>query len=431
MGQDSGIADATTDVFLEVAFFVPDAIAGRGRRYGLMTDASQRFERGVDPQLQERAIERATELLLGIAGGHAGPLVVMRATGTERQGRANTAKTQRVEHVLGVRSASSMHCRQPERLGMTLRAAGDRSGTYVLLLAFRRSIEEDLIEEIVRIHGYDKVRSLPMPDRPDLSPWTETRLRPERVADLLAAMRLPGSHQYAFTDAARRRCCVPSEPGLALSNPISAELAVMRVSLVARSSAGAAGKSASPATPRSIVRAGPEVRQWNRYRNGSDRRAWPLACPCLISGAHGRRPMDFYDVKADVEALLHAHRRIRGIPLPEQRAIPPCIPVSAARIYHGEMFRSAGSGQSIPRSYVPSDLTYPAVIFELNVDIALRATRSRGGRDFKIPRHPPGSGRDRHEAVSSEALRTSVAQSAGTLLRNVTVFDVYRGHRIA
>ena len=90
-GEDSGISDATTDVFLEVAFFQPDAIAGRGRRYGLITDASQRFERGVDPELQERAIERATQLLLDCAGGQAGPTVVTRQQRLLRQRGADRA----------------------------------------------------------------------------------------------------------------------------------------------------------------------------------------------------------------------------------------------------------------------------------------------------------------------------------------------------
>src|SRR5690606_39791089 len=102
-GEDSGISDETTDVFLEVAFFDPDTIAGRGRRYGLITDASQRFERGVDPELQERAIERATQLLLDSAGGKAGPLVVTRTPRSYPAPSPIRLRHSRVEHVLGVK----------------------------------------------------------------------------------------------------------------------------------------------------------------------------------------------------------------------------------------------------------------------------------------------------------------------------------------
>src|SRR5690606_19768144 len=119
-GEDSGISDETTDVFLEVAFFDPNDVAGRGRRYGLITDASQRFERGVDPELQERAMERATQLLLECAGGKAGPLVVTRAPKAYPAPAPIRLRHQRVEHVLGVKVDASIVESLLKGLGMTL-----------------------------------------------------------------------------------------------------------------------------------------------------------------------------------------------------------------------------------------------------------------------------------------------------------------------
>src|SRR5690606_26314103 len=156
-GEASGINDATTDVFLEVAFFDPSVIAGRGRRYGLMTDASQRFERGVDPQLQERAIERATRLLIECAGGEPGPTVVMQSVEAPPAQPAVGLRHSRVEHVLGAKIPAELVRELLNRLGMEVAGGPDAWRVTPPSWRFDIRIEQDLIEEVARLYGFDNI----------------------------------------------------------------------------------------------------------------------------------------------------------------------------------------------------------------------------------------------------------------------------------
>ncbi|HKE96808.1 MAG TPA: phenylalanine--tRNA ligase subunit beta, partial [Povalibacter sp.] len=234
-GEDSGISDATTDVFLEVAFFQPDAVAGRGRRYGLITDASQRFERGVDPRLQERAIERATQLFLECAGGQAGPTVVTRHEGFPAARQAISLRHRRVRHVLGVQLSAETVLDCLRRLDMEIEAApGDdlRASWLVTPPSWRfdMHIEEDLIEEVARLYGFDNIPEQNAAGDQAIQAWSETRVRNERAADLLVDRGYQEAITYTFTDARWQSILFP-DSALALSNPISAELGVMRLSL--------------------------------------------------------------------------------------------------------------------------------------------------------------------------------------------------------
>ena len=183
-GEDSGISDATTDVFLEVAYFDPSTIAGRGRRYGLVTDASQRFERGVDPTLQERAIERATQLLLDCAGGQAGPTGTTRSASALPSLPAITLRHTRIEHVLGVRIDATIVESLLSRLGMNVKridlqpsASGLQPsvGWSVTPPSWRFDIriEEDLIEEVARLYGFDNIPERDAVIAQTMGPWTE------------------------------------------------------------------------------------------------------------------------------------------------------------------------------------------------------------------------------------------------------------------
>jgi phenylalanyl-tRNA synthetase beta chain len=229
-GEDSGISSVTTDVFLEAAFFDPNVVAGRGRRYGLITDASQRFERGVDPELQERTIERATRLLLDSAGGKAGPLVVTRAKDNYPPAAPIRLRHQRVEHVLGVKIDASIVQSLLTRLGLKVSGGPSEWQVTPSTWRFDLRIEEDLIEEVARLYGYDNIPEQAEIAAHEIAPWTETRVRNERASDLMVDRGYQEAINYAFTDAAAQALLCP-EPAIALSNPISAELGVMRVSL--------------------------------------------------------------------------------------------------------------------------------------------------------------------------------------------------------
>jgi phenylalanyl-tRNA synthetase beta chain len=230
-GADSAVSEQTTDIFLESAFFDPLAIAGRARRYGLHTDSSHRFERGVAADLQVPAMERATQLLLEIVGGEAGPVIEV-SMPDKLPVRANiTLRETRIARVLGASVAADSVSEILSRLGMAVELTP--TGWNVIPPAFRfdLAIEEDLIEEIARIYGYDNLPSttpsvhLQMPSRP------EGRVRLDRMKQVLVDLGYAEAITYSFVDPKLQQLLDPQQQAIALANPISADMGVMRTNL--------------------------------------------------------------------------------------------------------------------------------------------------------------------------------------------------------
>jgi phenylalanyl-tRNA synthetase beta chain len=428
-GATSGISDATTEVLLEVAYFSPAAIAGRGRRYGLVTDASQRFERGVDPHLQERAIERATELLLAIGGGYAGPVSIKKVAGWhEPEHQEIHLRHARVNRVLGMSVDETEMIGSLQKLGMRVSEAG--KGEWRVRAPswrFDIAIEEDLIEEVVRIHGYDKVVGRDAKVRQVISAATETRIASERLADLLAARGYQEAITYSFVDPQLQQVLFPQQAALAIKNPISAELAVMRLSL---------WPGLVQALRENQRRQQPQVRLFELGRGFS---AESGAETELIAGlaAGSRLPeqwgelttaIDFYDVKADVEALLRLTGEPDGFRFQAEEH-PALHPGQSARIIrNGNPVGWIGALH--PERVRALGLTYTAVVFELAVESALGALIPEATEMSKFP----GIRRDLavlvSEDITFDALIDAAKFSGGSLLKDLTTFDVYRGQGI-
>jgi phenylalanyl-tRNA synthetase beta chain len=407
-GEDSGISTATTDVFLEVAFFNPNAVAGRGRRYGIITDASQRFERGVDPELQERAIERATQLLIDCAGGKAGPVVLTRAKENYPSAMPIRLRHQRVEHGLG------------------MKVTGDAQQWQVTPPSWRFDvrIEEDLIEEVARLYGFDNIPEQPEFGVHEMSPWTETRIRNERASDLMVDRGYQEAITYAFTEAAAQAQLCPG-PALALTNPISAELGVMRVSL---------WPGLLHVLGSNQRRQQPRVRLFEigrRYSaEGETEVIAGVATGAVLPEQWGAEPtkVDFFDVKADVEALLALTGAAEDFRFVAQTH-PALHPGQSARIFRGE--RAVGwLGATHPEQSRRLDLTYPVFVFELETATGLV---SRVPEFEEISRYP-AIRRDIavivDEALPVEVLCEAVRGSAAALLKQLTVLSVYRGRQL-
>ena len=234
-GSSTAVSARTSNVFLEGAFFSPDVLAGRARRFGLHTDASVRFERGVDPEHQARAIERATALLCDIAGGEPGTLVVAEDAAELPVRNAIALRRDRLEALLGVGvgdgDVTGMLC----RLGMDVEPNGD--GWHVTPPPFRFDInlEVDLIEEVARLYGYDRIPEVTGHFQAVLGSATEDSVPFARVRATLVARDYQECMTYSFVDAGMDRATAagPGEP-LVLSNPMSTELAVMRRVALAR-----------------------------------------------------------------------------------------------------------------------------------------------------------------------------------------------------
>jgi phenylalanyl-tRNA synthetase beta chain len=423
-GAESGISDDTRDVFLEVAFFDPATIAGRGRRYGLITDASQRFERGVDPQLQERAIERATQLLLECAGGEAGPTSVTRVEAGYPAPAAIGLRHQRIEHVLGVKLQPAVVESLLTQLGMKLQGTGGHWQVTPPSWRFDLRIEEDLIEEVARLYGFDNIPEQNEVAVQQMAPWTEARIRNERAADLLVDRGYQEAITYSFTEPAAQALLFPEEPALALSNPISAELGVMRVSL---------WPGLIQAVGSNQRRQQPRVRLFELGRCYSGTTETEViagvAAGTALPEQWGAEPakLDFFDVKGDVEALLAltgAAEEFRFVP----QSHPALHPGQSARIWRGE--RAVGwLGAIHPEQVRRLDLTYPLFVFELETALGL----ARHVPEFREISKYPAIRRDLAvivaEALPVEALREVVQASAGDLLKALTVRSVYRGHQ--
>ena len=430
-GEASGIADSTRDVFLEVAFFDPQAIAGRGRRFGLITDASQRFERGVDPELQERAIERATQLLLECAGGQAGPTVVTRSATPYPSAQPIRLRHWRVEHVLGTKIDAATVADCLRRLGMGFAGEVGATDTEWSVVPpswrFDVRIEEDLIEEVARLYGFDNIPEVDAAGTQELRPWTETRVRNERAADLLVARGYHEAISYTFTEAAQQAVLFPEGAALALANPISIELGVMRLSL---------WPGLIKAVRENQRRQQQRVRLFEigrKFASGDGAELEMIAgiaagpvLPEQWDAASAK--VDFFDVKGDVEALLALSGAADEFRFSAEQH-PALHPGQSARIWRGE--RPVGwLGCLHPQHVKALDLTYAPFLFELEADAVLAAKVPQFAEISKYP----AIRRDVAVLVDQDCQVASVASliraTAGDLLKELTVLSVYRGEQI-
>ncbi len=428
-GEHSGVADDTRDLFLECAFFAPGALVGRARRYGLRTDSSHRFERGVDPQLQARAMERATALLLEIAGGRPGPVVEWCAEERLPLRLGILLRRARLSRLLGIEVADATVADILTRLGMEVKETPE--GWQVVPPSFRfdLSIEADLVEEVARIHGYAQMPSrLPSGALAGAS-LPETRIDVERVRQLLVDRDFQEAITYSFVDPEIQQTLAPEFTPVALANPISADLSVMRTTLWG-GLLRALGYNRNRQQGRirlfeiglSFVSQGTELKQENQV-------AAVLLGDREPEQWHAKgTAADFYDLKADVEALL----ALGGCPecfdfVPERHsALHPGQ--SAAIIRDGEPVGWLGRLHPVVAKRL--DLPPSVLLFE----VALGAVTASAVPKFAELSKFPAIRRDIAVVLGDEVpardVLGAVRESAGSLLQELQLFDVYDGEGI-
>jgi phenylalanyl-tRNA synthetase beta chain len=425
-GKGTAIGDGTTDVLLEAAHFTPAAVAGRARRLGLLTDAGQRFERGVDPALPPLAIERATALLLEIAGGEPGPVQVTRSEAQSQAEEWVRLRRSRLARLLGASVPDA-------EVGGILGAISERvepteQGWRVLRPSHRFDvrIEEDLVEEVARLRGFDSIAEAHA-IAPQIAGYaTETRVSNDRVLTAVADRGYREAITYTFVDPAIQRLLFPDMPGLALSNPISAELGEMRVSL---------WSSLVPACRDNMRRQQSRVRLFEIGKkfdlsHGALREIETLAG--VATGARSpeqwaspREALDFYDVKGDVESVLALAGDVAGLRF-EADTLSCLRPGRAARIRRNDV-AIGWIGELHPRVAKALGLTNTLFLFELEMESAFtsKATQFKGISKFPSVRRDLAVVID--ENVPLAVLRENVTVSASGLLSDLRVFDVYRG----
>ncbi|MBY4598392.1 phenylalanine--tRNA ligase subunit beta [bacterium BD-1] len=423
-GFDTRVTDATTRVFLESAHFAPDAIIGRARKLGLHTDASHRFERGVDPELPRLALERATALVLEIMGGQAGAITEAVLPEFLPQPKPVALRRARLKRVLGVAVADAEVERILRALGMQVSATADGWSVLPPSRRFDIAIEEDLVEEIARIHGYETI--------PTTTPTGEVRLvapSETRVADAVLRRQMTGRDfveaiNYAFLDAATLATWQLDAGAVALANPLTAELGVMRTALL---------PGLVAALGRNRARQQPRVRLFElgkvfHLADGAPRetpRIAAVACgpQSAEQWALDDREVDFFDLKAEVEGLL-ALAGARAEFRPDDS--PWGHPGRSASVWRDGQ-RIGWVGHLHPRLAKALDLDGEVVGFEL--DLAPLAARDvpRAGELSRFPSVRRDIALVVPETTPWAALEASLQAALGGLLREVVLFDRYVG----
>ena len=425
-GFDTRVTDATRNVFLEAAHFAPSAIIGRGRRLGLHTDAGHRFERGVDPELPRIAMEYATRLVLDIAGGTPGPVTGAVLADALPRPATIVLRRARLSRVLGVAVADAEVERILRALGLDVEATGEGWTVTAPTRRFDLAIEEDLIEEIARIHGYDAVpTTLPGGSTRLIAP-TEGRVPEHDLRRVLAGRGYLEAINYAFVDAVLLDRWQADESLVRLANPLSAELGVMRPWLL---------PGLVDALARNVARQQGRVRLFELGKvftapapgeaPGETARIAAVACGDAVAEQWGMaaRRIDFHDLKGDLEGLA----ALCGTRLAFRAAAPSWAhPGRAADVLRDGAVVGA-IAELHPRLQQALDLDHPVVAFELD----LAALTARALPKAKPLSKYPSVRRDLAfivaDAVSWAALEATVAAAAGPSLRSLRLFDVYAG----
>jgi len=428
-GFGTAVTGATTNVFFEAAFWPQEVVAGRARNYGLHTDASLRFERGVDPAGQARAVERATALLLEIAGGSAGPLSDVCHPDHLPKRSPVALRRSRLHSLLGM----ELDGREVTRILRDLSLDVDETdGGWVVqppTFRFDLEIEDDLIEEVARVFGYDRIPETTATASLPLRPVTEHNVDPVRVADTLVARDYQEVVTYSFVDAATDRMFAGRESELVLGNPISSEMSVMRGSLWPGMLKVAAANLARQQERVRLFEIGKTFHGALAHPEEVVRVAGLAIGPALPEQWSVKaREVDFYDVKADIEVLLGLTGKEGALAF-EQAGHPALQAGQSAQIVRGG--RVIGiAGKLHPTTARALDISRAVQLFELDAAAAFAA----GVPVATAVSRFPAIRRDIAVVVADDITSATLIQvalsAAPDIIRRAVIFDVYRGQGI-
>ncbi len=428
-GEDSSVTLETTELLLESAFFAPKAIAGRARRYGFSSDASHRFERGVDFGGARRAIERTTRLILDICGGAAGPVVEASAEMPAR--KPVRLRTDRAAKVLGMAITAEQIAKLFSGLGLSFTRDGDDFLVQPPTWRFDIEIEEDLIEEIARLYGYDNIPS-PAPRGPLSMLVQPEAQRPQAdVRQLLVDRGYQEVINFAFVEEAWEADFAANTNLIRLANPIASQMAVMRSTLFG-------GLISNLRTnlnrKQSRVRLFETGRTFHRDAKGCPVEGFhqPRKLAGLAYGgalpegwSDGGRKVDFFDVKGDLEALL-APAKLRF----EKLLHPALHPGRAAKVLLDD--REIGSiGELHPEWVQKYDLPLAPIVFELDFDAVKAASVPSYIEVSKFPVVIRDLAVVVDQGIALQAILDGLKGQLPALVNDVQLFDVYAGKGVA
>ncbi len=431
-GRSTAVSDSTQSIYIEAAFWWPQSVSGRSRRFNFSTDAGHRFERGVDPALTVPMIERITQLILDICGtasSQCGPISDQSINVPKPQ--ALKMRFDRARKVIGMDLSNAQMFDALSSLGLDPQKTEDAVLVTPPSFRFDLQIEEDLIEEVIRCVGYDH-----LPTTPPLAPIVG-KLMPERLQGdyalrhQLAAMGYQETINYSFVEHEWLQDLDPTHQAIELLNPIASSMNVMRTTLI---------PSLLQVLKFNVDRKLSDVRVFELGRvflkdaqvldsdttvKGIDQ---PMRVAALVSGnasplqwSSKDKPLDFFDIKADVEALLFPHQAT-------------FVPASHAALHPGRSAQVLLNGESLgwvgelhPKWRQKWGFVSSPLVFELD----LNAVNQKALASFKAVSKFQSVERDLAVVVQSHVSHSDLMQaiwraSSDSHLRDVVLFDIYR-----
>lgn len=428
-GEHSGVSTETKDVLLECAFFAPDHIRGRARSYGLHTDSSMRYERGVDYALQHAAMERATQLLVDICGGDVAPVVAAESEADLPKPNTVALRRTKLDNLLGHHIADADVVEILQRLGMSVETTAEGWTATAPTWRFDIAIEQDLVEEVGRIYGYDNIPNQAPAAALNMNLHKEANLPLKRVRDLLVDRGYHEAITYSFVEPEQQKLIVPDVEPLILPNPISADMSAMRLSLI---------QGLLNTVVHNQKRQQPRVRLFEQglrfipdqaAENGM--RQEPMLAG-VISGTRGEEhwnlettTVDFFDLKGDVEAILEltANGKAYSFAAAKHPALHPGQ--SAAIVLDGKTIGVIGTVH--PELERKFGLNGRTIVFEIEWSAINTKVIPEAVALSKFPSNRRDIAVVVDDAVASGDIVKACLEQGGEFLKDAKLFDVYVG----
>ncbi|CNF50185.1 phenylalanine--tRNA ligase subunit beta [Yersinia massiliensis] len=432
-GEHSGVNEETRNVLLESAFFNPLSITGRARRHGLHTDASHRYERGVDPALQHKAIERATRLLIDICGGEAGPVIDVTAAQDLPKRATITLRREKLDRLIGHHVPSEQVSDILRRLGCQVTELDTDWQAVAPSWRFDMEIEEDLVEEVARIYGYNNIPDVPIKADLVMTKHREADLSLKRVKTALVDRGYQEAITYSFVDPKVQALLHPQQEALILPSPISVDMSAMRLSLLTGLLSAVVYNQNRQQSRLRLFESGLRFVPDNTADLGVRQ---DVMLAGVIAGHRYeehwdlvRQPIDFYDLKGDLEAILELTGKLSDVQF-RAESHSALHPGQSAAIYlSGEHIGFIGVVH--PELERKLDLNGRTVVFELLWNKLADRAVPQASEISRFPANRRDIAVVVAENVPAEDILAECKKVGANQVVGVNLFDVYRGKGVA
>jgi len=428
-GQDSGVQAGSTDIFLESAFFAPLAIAGRARSYGLHTDASHRYERGVDPRLQVTAIERATQLLVEICGGQVGPITEAVSEASLPKQATIELRRSKLDRLIGISIDSERVLQILTQLGCVVSETAEGWSALAPSYRFDMEIEEDLIEEVARVYGYNNIPNIAPQAALTMPAHNESRLKLSKIRDVLVNREYQEAITYSFVDPDKQLKLHPEADALILPHPISKDMSAMRVSLWTGLLESVSKNQKRQQNRVRLFETGLRFIKDEQAENGIRQQA--MLSGVIIGNVNDEhwaienRVADFFDLKADLEAVLDLAVDDASFEFKAEKH-SALHPGQSAIIYRNGV-KVGYIGTLHPSLKKTFALNGQAIVFEIEIDAILTRQLPRAGDISKFPANNRDLAFVVDDQVNAGKVLKFIEKIGGSQLVSINLFDVYKG----